>query len=330
MRRAVITGVAGFIGSNLAIRMVAEGWNVVGLDDLSRGKASNLEDLEGESAFTFVQADVTQPGCFEAINGSDVECIVHLAAGKIPRYDNALHTLRTNYFGTENALEFARLNSCKCVIASTSDVYGQNPDLPFSESQSVSVIGSSKSRRWAYAVSKLFDEHMAIAYQDAYEVPVVILRFFGSYGPRQPLSWWGGPPPVFIDAVLNDREIPIHGDGMQTRSFTFVEDTINGVYAAIDKSEANGEIINIGSNEETTILGLAQTIKEVSDTPGELLYELVPYESFNGKRYDDVRRRVPDTRLCEKLLGVRAQVALKEGVRRTIEWQRGRPLQQNG
>jgi UDP-glucose 4-epimerase len=208
------------------------------------------------------------------------------------------------------------------VLASTSDVYGRNPKLPFSEENSDSVIGSSKAPRWAYAVSKLFDEHLALAYQDAYGFPVVLLRFFGSYGPKQHLSWWGGPPPVFIEAVLNDKVIPIHGDGSQTRSFTFVSDTVDGIYAAIVRSEANGQIINIGSTEEVTILDLARTIKRLSNTPGELRIEFVPYESFTGKKYEDVMRRVPDTALCERLLGVKAKVTLDEGMSRTIAWQR--------
>ena len=126
-----------------------------------------------------------------------------------------------------------------------SDVYGMNPDLPFSEEHSNCVIGSSKSPRWAYAVSKLFDEHMALAYQDEYGVPVVLLRFFGSYGPNQSLSWLGGPPPVFIEKVLRGEPIPIHGDGRQTRSFTYVSDTVDGIEAAIFTEAASGEFINI-------------------------------------------------------------------------------------
>ena len=251
------------------------------------------------------------------------ECLVHLAAFKIPRYGKAIDTLKINYMGTEAVLEFARKLDCKCVLASTSDVYGRNPKLPFSEEHSDSVIGDSKAPRWAYAVSKLFDEHLALAYQDAYGFPVTLLRFFGSYGPRQHLSWWGGPQSVFIDAVLNDTVMPIHGDGQQTRSFTYVSDTVDGIYAAITKARANGEIINIGSTEEITILELAQRIKRLSNTPGELKIEFIPYESFAGAKYQDVMRRVPDTTLCRKLLGVSAKVSVDEGLGRTIEWQRG-------
>lgn len=319
--KLLVTGVAGFLGANLLERLLAEGHRVVGIDNISMGRVENMAECLEHPAFQFVRADVTEPATFEGL-GADFDCIVHLAAFKIPRYGKAIDTLRINYRGTEAVLEFARGIGCKCVLASTSDVYGRNPTLPFSEERTDSVIGSSKSPRWAYAVSKLFDEHLALAYQDAHGFPVTLLRFFGSYGPKQHLSWWGGPPPVFIEAVLNDKVIPIHGDGQQTRSFTYVSDTVDGIYAAIIRSEANGEILNIGSTQEVTILDLAKTIKRLSGTPGELKIEFVPYESFTGKRYEDVMRRVPDTTLCEKILRVTAKVSLETGLERTIEWQR--------
>jgi UDP-glucose 4-epimerase len=216
-KKFLITGAAGFLGANLVERVVADGHSVLAMDNLSMGKLANLEGLLGRPGVEFLQADVTQSSAFEKVAG-DYDVIVHLAAFKIPRYGKAIDTLKINYQGTENALEYARRTGCKAVLASTSDVYGRNPKLPFSEEGSDSVIGSSKSPRWAYAVSKLFDEHLGLAYADAYGFPVTILRFFGSYGPRQHLSWWAGPQSVFIDCVLNDKPIPVHGDGLQTRS----------------------------------------------------------------------------------------------------------------
>lgn len=321
MGKILVTGVAGFLGSNLLGRLIAENHEVIGIDNLSMGFMRNIETHTGNDKFQFIEADVTDSAAFSQIS-DDIDCIVHLAAFKIPRYGTALDTLQINYRGTENALEFAKARNCKCVLASTSDVYGRNPELPFSESTTDSVIGSSKAPRWAYAVSKLFDEHLALAYQDAYGFPVTLLRFFGSYGPNQHLTWWGGPQSVFINAVLNDETIPIHGDGSQTRSFTFVTDTVAGIYQAIVREEANGEIINIGSTSEITILELAKRIKALSGTEGELKIEFVPYESFSSKKYQDVMRRVPDTSLCKKLLGVEAVVSLDEGLEQTIAWQR--------
>jgi len=317
----VVTGGAGFLGSNLIAKMLAEGHQVTAVDNLSMGYMRNLAGPLDNPRFSFIEGDVTMPETFDRIEGP-VDRIVHLAAFKIPRYGKALETLQINFRGTETTLEYARAINCKCVLASTSDVYGRNPNLPFSEEGTDLVIGSSKAPRWAYAVSKVFDEHLALAYQDAYGFPVTLLRFFGSYGPHQHLSWWGGPQSVFIEAVLNNDVIPIHGDGLQTRSFTYVTDTVAGIYAATIKDEANGEIINIGSTAEITILDLAKKIKQLSGTPGDLKVEMVPYESFTGKKYEDVMRRVPDTSLCKRLLGVEALVSLDDGLLKTIEWQR--------
>jgi len=319
-KSVLITGVAGFLGSNLADRLLASGHNVIGIDNLSMGHLSNLKEAQQNENFKFIEADVTNETTFSNLS-QHIDVLVHLAAFKIPRYGKAIDTLKINYHGTENALDFSRQRDIKCVLASTSDVYGKNPTVPFSELHTPSVIGASTTPRWAYAVSKLFDEHLALAYQDAYGFPVTLLRFFGSYGPHQPLSWWGGPPPVFINAVLNDEVIPIHGDGLQTRSFTYVSDTIDGMVAAIFKDEANGEVLNIGNQEEVTILELARRVKAACNTPGDLKYELVPYASFSKKNYEDVMRRVPDISHSKKILGVTAQVSLDEGLAKTIDWQ---------
>ena len=319
-QKILVTGVAGFLGSHLLDKLLASGHEVTGIDNLSMGKQDNIGEHLQRKSFQFLQKDVTDAATFENLD-TDFDCLVHLAAFKIPRYGNAIDTLRINYKGIENVLEFARRVKCKCVLASTSDVYGRNPKIPFNEDDD-SVLGSSKVARWSYAVSKLFDEHLAFAYQESFGFPVTILRFFGSYGPRHHLSWWGGPQSVFIDAVLNDREIPIHGDGLQTRTFTYVSDTVEGIYAAIMTPDANGEIFNIGSTHEITILDLAKAIKRLSNTPGELKLTFTPYESFTGKRYEDVRRRVPDVSRSERILGVRAKVGLEEGLLHTIEWQR--------
>jgi UDP-glucose 4-epimerase len=318
--KILVTGVAGFLGSHLLDKLLASGHQVIGIDNLSMGKLENIAEHLSNKAFQFLQKDVTEKSTFENLE-NDIDCIVHLAAFKIPRYGKAIDTLKINYQGTDNVLELARKLNCKCVLASTSDVYGRNLKLPFNEDDN-SVIGSSKVARWSYAVSKLFDEHLAFAYQDSYDIPVVILRFFGSYGPRHHLSWWGGPQSVFIEQILNDEEISIHGDGLQTRSFTYVSDTVAGIYAATIKPEANGEIFNIGSDREITILDLAKTIKRLSNTPGELKVKFVPYESFTGNKYEDVRRRVPDSTRCEQILGVKAEVKLEEGLSKTIAWHR--------
>lgn len=321
----LVTGVAGFLGSNLLEKLLKEGHYVVGIDNLSMGRIENIQSCMGHQNFLFLEKDILDDATIAGID-DDFDIIVHLAAFKIPRYGNAVDTLKINSKGTENMLNLARAQKCKFVLASTSDVYGMSPDLPFVEDGNC-VIGDSKVSRWSYAVSKLFDEHLALAYMEDYDFPVVLLRFFGSYGPNQHLSWWGGPQSVFIDCILNNKKIPIHGDGQQTRTFTYVADAIEGMYAAAMKPEANGEIFNIGANEEITILELARLLKEVSNEPSDCPIELIPYNDISsGRKYQDVMRRVPDTTKAEKILGVKAKTSLREGLRLTFEWQKRNTL----
>ena len=322
MKKFLVTGVAGFLGSNLLKKMLSNGHQVVGIDNLSMGKLGNIQEHLDNPHFSFLQKDIVEKATFEGLD-TDFDAIVHLAAFKIPRYGKTIDTLQINALGSENVLEFAKVHKIKSVLASTSDVYGMSPDLPFREDGNL-VIGNSQVPRWAYAVSKLYDEHLGLAYMEAYDFPVVLMRFFGSYGPNQHLSWWGGPQSVFIEKILKDEVIPIHGDGQQTRTFTFVDDTVEGIYQCTIQDAANGEVFNIGNGQgEITILGLAQLIKQVSNTPGELKVEMIPYDQIaKGRKYQDVMRRVPDTSKAERLLGFKAKVSVEEGMRRTFEWQR--------
>jgi UDP-glucose 4-epimerase len=319
-RTVLVTGVAGFLGSNLLDRLMADGHTVIGIDNLSMGRRDNVAHHMGDPRFQLLERDCTRDDAYDGIEGVDV--VVHLAAFKIPRYGKAIDTLHVNYRGSDEVLKFAARTGCKVVLASTSDVYGKNPDVPFSE-ESVSVIGSSKVPRWAYAVSKLFDEHLALAYMESYGFPVVLLRFFGSYGPRQHLTWWGGPQSVFIAAAMEDRVIPIHGDGLQTRSFTFVTDTVEGIYQATMRESADGEIINIGNDHEITIKELAERIWGLVRPGEQPKIEFTPYDEIQkGKRYEDVMRRVPVTTKAQELLGVKAEIDIDEGLARTIAWQK--------
>ncbi|HEU5415570.1 MAG TPA: GDP-mannose 4,6-dehydratase, partial [Candidatus Angelobacter sp.] len=159
-------------------------------------------------------------------------------------------------------------------------------------------------------------------FQEDHGIPVTVLRIFGSYGPRHHLSWWGGPQSVFIDAILRNEKIPIHGDGLQTRSFTFVSDTVAGIVAALENDNANNQIINIGSTHEISIVDLASTIHSLIETPEPLRLEFVPYTQISGREYQDVRRRVPDISKAQQLLAFKAQVSLTDGLRRTIKWQK--------
>jgi nucleoside-diphosphate-sugar epimerase len=314
-----ITGVAGFIGSHLADALVERGHSVIGLDNLSMGSLRNIEHHLGCKHFEFHQLDVRDlEGMRQAFRSA--ERIVHLAAFKIPRYGKAIETLEINNIGGRNVLELGRDGDRRIVIASTSDIYGKNPKLPFCET-SDSVLGPTTVPRWSYAVSKLFDEHMAFAYQSSYGVPVTILRFFGSYGPRQHLTWWGGPQSVFIAAILKDEPVEIHGDGQQTRSFTYISDLVDGIVRATEYDGAPSAIFNLGNTTEITILELAHMIHELCRTCRPLQLKLVPYASFGGQ-YEDVMRRIPDITRARNVLGFEPRVELREGLEKTIDWQR--------
>jgi UDP-glucose 4-epimerase len=318
-KKVMITGAAGFLGSHLSDVLLERDYHVIGVDNLSHGSLENLRPAMANRNFEFYQLDVCNLDAVRRVAGG-VTSIAHLAAFKIPRYGKAIDTLLINSQGGHNMLQLAVEQKAKFMLASTSDVYGKNPNIPFSEDDDL-VLGSSTVARWAYASSKLFDEHLTFAFADAYKIPVSVVRIFGSYGPRQNLTWWGGPQSVFIESIFRGEAIPIHGDGMQTRSFTFVSDTVRGL-AAVLENGPSGEIFNIGSTHEITIVDLAKTIHRLSGSGEPLRLNFIPYDEIGGRRYEDVRRRVPDVGKANRILDFAAQVSLEDGLRRTIDWQR--------
>ena len=316
MNRVGITGAAGFIGSHLSDRLLAEGVEVIGVDDLSYGSLANLEHALGNPGFRLEQFDCTNRRKLRAtFDGCDA--IVHLAAQKIPRYGGALMTLEANVAGVNAACSAALTLDADLVIASTSDVYG-NAEVPFKEDGNL-VLGPPTTRRWAYAVSKLYDEHVALALAEERGLKVTILRLFGSYGPRNHPSWWGGPQAAFMETMLDGGTIEIHGDGRQIRTFTYVTDTVDGFVRALRTPEARGEVINIGGTQPTQILDLAQLVQTTLGLPLPLRAKFVPYESMPG-RYQDVLNRVPDTTKARRLLGFEAKIPLDKGLAYTAEW----------
>lgn len=317
MHRVLITGVAGFIGSNVAAALLAKGWHVVGLDNMSQGDKLNLAPFIEHPEFEMHYVDIRdEPALRAATRGC--KKIIHLAAYKIPRYTDALDTLLINSAGSENVLKAAIEQQAKVVAASTSDVYGKNPEVPFTEDSHL-VMGNPDVRRWAYAISKMFEEQMLFAYQQRYGIPFVALRFFGGYGPNQNLTWWGGPQSVFINKALDDEEIEVHGDGSQTRSFTYVTDHVNGIVRATEMDAADNMVLNLGNTREISILELAKLIWRLVRGDSAPKIKLVPYQTFG--KYEDVMRRIPDITRARTLLGFEPEVDLEDGLRRTIEWQ---------
>ena len=321
MRRILITGAAGFLGSNLSEALVARGDEVIGLDNFSEAGQENLTTLLGSERFSLVEGDVRDQATMQPLCDR-VDAVVHLAAWKIPRYGNALKTLDVNGLGSYQVLSCAARRGVRTLIASTSDIYGRNPQVPFHE-ESASVIGSSQVKRWSYAISKLFAEHLAWAFQQEHNLPVSVMRYFGGYGPHQRLSWTAGPQSVFITNALHGEPLPLHGTGEQRRTFTYVSDLIDGTIRILDEPRAIGEAINLGATTETRIVDLARLIWQlIHGASSEPQLTMVPYESFGG-RYEDVQRRIPDVSKAQQLLGgLTASVSLEQGLAQTIAWQR--------
>lgn len=320
--RVAVTGAAGFIGSHLCEELLDIGSEVVGVDDLSYGSLRNLDSCLREPSFTFVRMDCTERHSLRTVV-RNCSSLVHLAGRKIPRYGDAAAMLKANVAGFGAVCEAAVEAGTELCIASSSDVYGMARP-PLAEDSAL-VLGPSTTRRWAYAVSKLYGEHLALSLSQEANLRVRVLRLFGCYGPRNHPSWWGGPQAAFIEALLDGRPMEIHGNGRQVRSFTYVSDAVKGIVNALRLPAARGEIINIGNPTAGTILDLAKLVQATVGVAPPLRVRFVPYDTFPG-RYQDVRLRIPEITKARKLLGFEAHVDLADGIRRTVEWHRSQRL----
>jgi len=318
-RKILITGAAGFLGSNLVGALLGRGYEVIGIDNFSYGSRENIEPFLKSSSFRLIEGDVLDSRLLQRA-AEGVDTIFHFASYKIPRYGSALKTLEVNSKGTEQCLEAARKAQCRLIYASTEDVYGKTAE-PLCSEASALVIGETQVSRWSDAVSKIYSEHLCYAYQERYGVPISIIRYFDVYGPNHRRDWWGGAPAVFIENALQDEPLPIHGDGAQMRSFIYVSDAIDGTVSVLENEYAIGEVVNIGSTVEISIINLAYLIWRLTGNRSKPKLEFVPYTDL-AKSYEDVRRRLPDISKARYLLGFEPKVGLEEGLRRTIEWQR--------
>lgn len=315
-KQILITGVAGMIGSHLAEDLLAKGYAVTGIDDLTYGKMENLVNCVDHAQFKFYRVSILDFDTLKIL-AKDMGTIVHLAAvKKIAEKDISLPTLMVNTKGTENVFESAKMWGCKVVFASTSDVYGMSPDLPLNENGDL-LIGPSMIKRWSYAVSKLYGEQLAFGYFNDHKVPMVVIRYFGGFSPRSSFAWSGGHVPIFIRAILNDEEVTVHGDGSQTRSMGFVTDLVHGTILAIENEDAVGEVINIGNDEELSVIDTAKLIHQVANTGKPLRVKYVPMNEVFGQ-YKDIQRRIPDLAKAKQLLGYSPKIKLKDAVELTL------------
>lgn len=298
--RAFITGGAGFIGSHLVEKLLNQGWEVAILDDLSTGSMSNIAHLKQERRFQYV-IDTAMNRRLVAEMVDECDVVFHLAAAVGVRLivESPVRTLHTNVRATEIVLEAASKKKKKVLITSTSEVYGKSEQIPFREDGDL-VIGAPVCGRWSYACSKALDEFLAISYQRERNVPVVIVRLFNTVGPRQS-GVYGMVLPRFVGQALRGQPITIYGDGEQTRSFSWVGDIVGALARLATLPAAEGQVFNIGSDQEVTINELAQTVKEVTGSDSSIQH--LSYEQVYGKDFEDMPRRVPDLTRIRRAIG---------------------------
>jgi UDP-glucose 4-epimerase len=313
-----ITGGAGFIGSHLAERCLAEGWRVAILDDLSTGAMENVEHLKNRSAFSYrIESVFNEPLVAELVDSADV--VIHLAAAVGVRLivEAPVRSIETNVHGTEVVLRCAAKKGKQVMLASTSEVYGKSTRLPFHEDDDL-MRGPTKVGRWDYAASKELDERLALSYWRKHVLPVTVLRFFNTVGPRQ-IDRYGMVLPTFVRQALRGEPLSIHASGEQRRCFSYVGDVVESVVRLAQTPAAVGEIINIGSDREVSINELAALVKEITGSPSRL--EHVPYADVYGPEFEDMDRRVPSLEKLERLVHYRPSTSLETIIRRVVDYE---------
>jgi UDP-glucose 4-epimerase len=315
--RALITGGAGFIGSHLAEALLNAGHEVDIIDNLSTGSIRNVGHFKNHPKFKYVIDTLTnEPLLAELIDRNDV--IFHFAAavGVKLIVEQPVHTIETNVHGTEVVLKHANKKKKLVCIASTSEVYGKNIDVPFREDADL-VMGPTMKHRWAYACSKAIDEFLALAYWKERNLPVIVVRFFNTVGPRQ-TGQYGMVLPSFVRQALAGEPITVFGDGKQQRSFTYIGDVVGCLLNLVKEKKAIGGVFNIGNSQEVTILKLAEMVKAQTASPSEIVF--VPYDKAYEAGFEDMPRRVPDLTKVQQLVGYQPKVQLDEIIGLVIEY----------
>ena len=314
--KALITGGAGFVGSHLAEHLLAQGHEVLVLDNLSTGSIDNIAHLKGRRGFDYTIDSVSNgPLVAELIDQSDV--VFHLAAavGVKLIVEQPVHTIETNVHGTEVVLQHASKKKKLVFIASTSEVYGKSADVPFREDADL-VLGPTTKHRWAYACSKMLDEFLALAYWKERRLPVVVVRLFNTVGPRQ-TGQYGMVLPNFVRQALTGEPITVFGDGAQSRSFTYVGDVVDALVKLAHEPRAVGQVFNLGSAEEIRIKDLAERVRSATGSRSPITF--IPYDDAYEMGFEDMPRRVADITRARDLIGFEPRVQLDEIIHRVVE-----------
>jgi UDP-glucose 4-epimerase len=324
VQKVLITGGAGFIGSHLAEALVAQGKEVCVIDDLSTGSLANIAALRDHPRFHFTKASIRDARELERLV-ERIDFIYHLAAavGVELVVKSPVYTIEDNVRGTENVLAAAAKRGVGVLLTSTSEVYGKSERDCFREDDDL-LIGPPTFGRWSYACSKLLGEFLALAYWREKELPVFIVRLFNTVGQRQ-TGRYGMVVPRFVQATLRDEPILIHGDGKQTRCFCHMSDVVRALVELPLHPRAVGQVYNVGSTEEVTILELARRVKQLTESRSEL--RLIPYDQAYAKGFEDMRRRVPSIDKVYQLMGWRPTRSLDQILQLTLEYQRAAGLQ---
>jgi UDP-glucose 4-epimerase len=305
--RALITGGAGFIGSHLAEALLDAGHTVYVLDNLSTGSIENIAHLKGRPGFEYrIDSVDNEPLLAELIDGVDVVFHFAAAVGVKLIVEQPVHTIETNVHGTEVVLKHANKKKKLVVVASTSEVYGKSERVPFSEDADL-VLGPTTKHRWAYACSKAIDEFLALAYWKERKLPVIIVRFFNTVGPRQ-TGQYGMVIPNFVQQALAGAPITVFGDGSQSRSFTHVFDVVRALIALVHEPNAIGQVINIGNTEEVTISELANRVRTLTGSQSPIT--IIPYDEAYESGFEDMPRRLPDLTKIRAMIGYEPQHTL--------------------
>ena len=315
---ALITGGAGFIGSHLADALLAVGFRVLAIDDLSTGSLDNIAHLIENPDFHFARASIADTVVLDRL-ASQAGVIFHLAAavGVKLIVEHPVHTIETNIMGTEAVLQTALRYGCRALLASTSEVYGKGSKIPFSEEDDV-LLGATDKSRWSYAASKMVDEFLGLAYLREYGVEVVPFRLFNTVGPRQ-TGRYGMVVPRFMRQALIGEPITVYGDGTQTRCFCDVRDVVQALIELARHPRAPGRVFNIGSTDEVSIAELAGRVSAITRSNSPIVN--IPYAEAYAPGFEDMQRRVPDTTRIYDLIGWQPHRSLNEILQSVMEFE---------